>query len=686
MSRTPPVRPAHVLAADTVWTSLADRVSRLSRRLFGSTAFAPPVTVFVALTVCAFLTHRSRLGLDLAGGGLVPVGDLGAVWATYLEAWHAVAGGTGSAASPALAVVGLLGTPLVPIGGPAAFVALLLLGDVPLAALSAYAATRRLRVGRWVRAGVGAGYGLLPPASAGVAQGRLDVVVVHILLPAVLAGIAAVLTRADARLLSTSALCALALAVVGAFSPPAHVLALVALVVGFVVLPPPAPGLARRVPAVGIVVVLPVLLLVPWLPAILADPASFLLHGWGDPARDSAGGAALLGLHPGGPGAMPVGIVVVVAAVVAVILRPTRHLLPGLGVLVLGVGGVVVTRFVEVDPVRGGAPAPVFCGVALLYIGAGLLAVVLGACVPDRRRLPAPVVGTGAVGAAALLLVLAAGVVIDGRDGPLTAHGGPRLASSLTAELATTGRGVLVLGDVPRLAAGRAPSFGDDALVRAPGVTQRLARWQRELLAGSRQVAASVAAAGVTFVVLPPGETGARLRGAAVGLVTRAAPTDDGREVVRLLPTSTPVTLVSPEQARRAVDGRPPSDELMRSAAVAPVDARPPDVRVRVSDGPAGRLLVLAAQQEPGWRAEVDGVPVPIVPAWGHHVAVPVPARQSDVVVAYSSGTHSVLLMTQAGALLFAVLTAIPGRRWTVAGPRGSAAQSPSMMSGSTPR
>src|SRR5207248_2548693 len=79
-------------------------------------------------------------------------------------------------ARAALAVLGVLGAFLAPFGGPPTAVAVLLIGDAPLAALSAYLATRRMRVARPVRALVAAAYGLLPPATAAVAQGRLDVV------------------------------------------------------------------------------------------------------------------------------------------------------------------------------------------------------------------------------------------------------------------------------------------------------------------------------------------------------------------------------------------------------------------------------------------------------------------------------------------------------------------------------
>ncbi|WP_460444116.1 glycosyltransferase family 2 protein, partial [Amycolatopsis cihanbeyliensis] len=230
------------------------------RRILAATIFAPPVVLLLVLTALGLVLNGSRLGLDLAGGRLLPVGGLDQLWSTYLASWHPVGGGTAAAAPATLAVLGTLGAVFLPLGGPPALVALLLLGHLPLAALVAYAATSGIRAHRWVRAAVAAAYALLPAGTAGVAQGRLGLVVAHILLPAVLAGLAAVLTRADRRWLSVAVLTALGLAVLGAFSPQAHALALVALVAGFVLLPS-AGGLGRRISAVAIVVLLPLALL-----------------------------------------------------------------------------------------------------------------------------------------------------------------------------------------------------------------------------------------------------------------------------------------------------------------------------------------------------------------------------------------------------------------------------------------
>lgn len=662
------VRPSPGRAARTGGGLVFVEVDR--RRILAATLLSPPVVLLVALTGLALLVHRSRLGLDLAGGSLLPVGDLDQVWSTYLSAWHPLAGGTASAAPVALPILGLLGALLAPVGGPAALVALVLIGHAPLAALVAYAATRRLRLGRWLRAGAAAAYALLPAATAAATAGRLGVVVAHILLPALLAGLVAVLTRADARWLSNAVLTALCLAVVGAFSPLAHGLALIGLAAGFVILPPVG-TFARRLVAVAIVVSLPPLLLLPWLPALLTSPA-LLLHGLAGPADVDPLVADLVGLDPGGAGGLPLGIFLVVAAVVAVVVRPTPKALPGIAVAALGVGGVVLVRLVEAVPVRGGAAEAGYAGLPLLVVGAGLIGVVLAVCLPDRMARPVRLTRLGAVGGVALLLALAGGGIASGPDGPVRAGGGWRLAPSLTAELADTGRSVLVLSDgatPERQVGGRLPRFGDDAIAPVPGSSERLARWQRELLAGSASAVTSAAVAGVLFVVLPPGmeaAAGSPLRERAADLVAGAPPTSDGRTVLRLTPTSGRVTLVSPGQARRAVSGQAPAPEAMGGTAVVPVDAQLPGVRLRVSDGPTGRLLVLAAEEEPGWRATVNGRRVPIVPAWGHQVAVSVPERQSEVVVEFPGTLDNLMLLGQVAAVLFTVLTAIPGRRRAV--------------------
>lgn len=643
---------------------------------------APPLTLLVVLTAVDLLINAHRLGLNLVGGRLLPVGDLGELWSTYLASWHPVGGGTTGAAPVALAVLGVFGAILTPLGGPPALVAVLLLGDAPLAGLTAYAASRKLQAGRWTRAGAAALYALAPSATAAVAQGRLDVVVVHLVLPLVIAGIAGVLGGGDRGWLHRSSGCALGVALLGAFSPLAHGLALLGLVSGFVVLPTqPGDGrrpLLRRVASVGIVVLLPLALLLPWLTAIVNAPA-LLLHGLSGPAA-AATLAELLGLDPGGPGALPSGLVALVAAVVVVVLRPRSLLGPGLWVAVLGLCGVAVVRFAAVTPVQGGSPAPGFAGIPLLVVGAGLLWLILSAVPP---RLPWPAVWLPRLlGAAWAVLVVAAGVgaFLAGRGGPLHASGGDQLAPAEADELARTGRSVLVLGEgsegssgradredpagtaLPQQTGGRLPRFGDDQLTLAVGTPERLASWQAALeqpSSGATRAALSAAAAsGALYVVLPHGTQTAPIVALAPDLAVTAPPTRDGRPVLRLLPPAGQVVLVPPGVAKQSVTSASPVETL----GVTPVQADLPSVRVRVSEGVPGRLLVLAAEEEPGWHATVDGKTAPIVPAWGHQVAVAVPTTVSTVVVEYSSTARELALLVEIAAVLFAALTAIPSR------------------------
>ena len=636
------------------------------RRILSATLFAPPVFLVLVLTALGLVINGSRLGLDLSGGKLLPVGGLGELWSTYLAAWHPMWGGTASPAPATLPVFGVLGAIFTPIGGPAALAAVLLIGDLPLAALTAYAATRRLRVRRWVRAGVAAAYAVLPAATASVAQGRLDVVVVHILLPVVIAGIAGLLVRADSGWLHVAVSCALGVALLGAFSPLAHGLALLGLVVGFVVLPSPT-GLARRIAAVGIVVLLPLALLLPW-PTVLLKHPELLVQGLGG-AAPPVSVTDLAGLDPGDVGAWPIGIALVVAALCAFVVRPTMRASGGLSLVVLGVAGLILVRQVSVTPLQGGAPSPGYAGVPLLVISAGLLWVILAV---SQRGKEEPIAvawlpKVAALGGVVVLLALAVGGVVAGRQGPLHSGEDGTLAPALAAELASSGRSVLVLGTVSepiRQTGGRLPEFGDEQLAPTPGTPGRLAGWQHDLATGVpdavKRTFAAAGASGVLFVVLPPGANADALIALAPALVGAAPPLSDGRPVLRVLPPGGQVALISPELAKQAVTGQGAPGA---SPGVVPVPAGLPDVRVRVSDGPTGRLLVLAAEVEAGWQATVDGKAVPIVPAWGHQVAVSVPPKQSDVVVDHPSSLRNLLLLAQIAAVLFTLLTAVPSRR-----------------------
>lgn len=647
------------------------------RRILAATLFAPPLVLGLVMIALALAVNWHRLGLDLTGGRLLPVADLGDVWSAYLASWHSTGGGTTAQVPAALAVIGALGAPLAAVGGSSAAVALLFFADIPVAALSAYAATRRMRVQRWVRALLAAAYALLPAATAAVAQGRVDVVVAHMVLPLVCAGVTGVLAprKSGERWMPTAVQTALGLTVLGAFSPLGHVLVLAGLVLGFVFVHSSSP-LGRRIAGVVVVVLLPIGLLAPWLITLAGAGRALLLHGIGARLPEVAVGSGELALlHPGGVGALPVGGLLLIAALVALVVRPTWRAATGCGIVLIGGAGVAAVLMLPVAPVGGGAPRHGWAGVPLLVVGIGLIAILLAVVQRDRVSRPAGSAGLGGRIVVGLgiggLVLLVASAVIAGREGPLRSADTVRLAAPIAAELARTGESVLVIGvdgDPPRMRAGRMPSFGDDDLPLPPGSVDRLYRWQDVFLTAPgppnavRDTVAAATAAGVRFLVLPHGYVPDGILEAGGELVTTAPPLADGRQVVRLRPVGGQVVLIAPELSQRAIDGKAPIGDI-EGEGIAVVDARLPDVRLRVSDGPGGRLLVLAATFEPGWRAAVNGEPRGIVPAWGHQVAVEVPTRAAEVVVDVPQPVRTMLLLVQIGGLLFTALTAIPARR-----------------------
>jgi hypothetical protein len=639
--------------------------------------FSPPALLSVAMTVLAVLVNRHRLALDLAGGRLFPVEGLGQTWSSYLASWHPVGGGSAAPPSAALAVLGVLG---LPVGSPATAVSLLLLAALPLAAMSAYRATRALPVSREHRALAAAAYALLPPAIAGVAQGRLDVVVPALLLPLVLAGVASVLAGGTVARsggwLSAVAATALGAAVIGAFAPLLHLLLLAIVLIGFVVFPAPRVSTLRRAIGLFAVVLLPLGLLVPWPSVVMQRPA-VLLHGVGAVVPEQLPGwLRLLALDPGGAGAAPwAGVVVVAAAVIGLVIRPSRAMLPGLGLVLLGATAVALLSNLPMRPLAGGDSRPGFAGGALLFAGCGLLWIALLAVrkgQPDGRLIGIPWIGKALPGTPWLAVsVLSAAAVAVGASGPLAAAssaGLPVLAPALVAELARSDTSVLVVGtegEPVRLTRSRTARFGDDdiAPLRATGL--RLERIAAALRAGqpgeTSAAIANVAATGVQFVVLPTVAQGARALAAAGPLAQSAPRTADGRPVLRVVRPIPGAELLGPALAEQARTGASPPIEPGVSGVLAP--AQPPRVAVRVATGAEGRLLVVAANDEPGWQASVDGRPVPVVRGWGHQVAIPVPGTSAEVRVVRSDVTRTALLLVQGALLLLVVGTALPSRR-----------------------
>ena len=353
---------------------------------------------FLAVLVCAVLsalTFRTALTqgvLDARGAGLVG-GELNALstdsdglWHLFRDAWHGAGFGNGLDVSPAVGGLAALTwlverAPYVAGGRSPAGVtfAWLLLAAMPLSAISAYLAARVATRARWGRGFVALAWGTSGVLVAGVTQGRLSMVVAHLLLPFVVAGFATAMKRHGTWTATFAA--ALAAGVLGAFVP---VLLAVVVVAGLVALLV-APGVTRRLRGLVLAAV-PVGLLGPWVLRFVDDPR-LLLTGSGlvDVGGDSTPTWQLVLAQPDG-GRRLLGLVFVpllAAAVVALARRsggrPRGVALTALALTALvGLAVAFASERVEVGQAVGDSGA---LTLATLWTGVGLdlyVAAVLG--------------------------------------------------------------------------------------------------------------------------------------------------------------------------------------------------------------------------------------------------------------------------------------------------------------------
>ena len=118
--------------------------------------------------------------------------------------------------------------------------------------------------------------------------------------------------------------------------------------------------------------------------------------------------------------------------------------------------------------------------------------------------------------------------------------------------------------------------------------------------------------------------------------------------------------MLAPQVADRArTGGAPPQDYGQQGIAAVP-DVTPPVVGAMIGAGAKGRALVVAAENEDGWLATVNGQAVQVGRAWGHLVAVPLPAEDAEVHLERSTTVRTLLLLVQLAVALFTAITAIP--------------------------
>ncbi|MDP9846467.1 glycosyltransferase family 2 protein [Streptosporangium lutulentum] len=386
----------------------------------------PGVLLFLALTVVTLIAERALLGgARMGGGALVPVaGGASDLWDLYTEGYHQTGLGSGGWAPPYVAVLAALSTVL--FGKTWLAVSLLLLGCVPLAGFSAYAATRSMISGRWTRVWLASSYALLPVATGTISAGRLGTAVVFVLLPVYAALATVVLTGERRRARRAAWGLGLLLAVGTAFAPLVYPLTAILGALATLAFP-------RRGVVVSMVIAfgVPAALLFPWLAQMAGNPGRLLLEaGLHQPALvdPRLPAESLLLLSPGGPGMPPLWVTggLIAACLAALLMRRNRMIIAvGWGVALFGVLVAILVSRTPVTSLNGDAQAPAWPGVPLAFAATGMLMVA--ALTAHRIVEFRAAGGTRKVAALVVVLIafstplLAAGMwITKGVEGPIS--------------------------------------------------------------------------------------------------------------------------------------------------------------------------------------------------------------------------------------------------------------------------
>ncbi|SEC96386.1 Glycosyltransferase, GT2 family [Streptomyces misionensis] len=623
------------------------RLRRIARR--------PGPVLFLALLVISLVACRALLsGGALGGGALLPApASAGELWSRFADAWHPVGAGGTPSAPPYLALVATLATLL--FGSTGLAVTVLLVCSVPLAGFTAYFASRPLVTSRLLRAWAAIAYAFLPATTGALAGGRIGTAVLAVLLPLIArAGIAASgLTGRDGTRGSWRATWAYALllTITTAFTP---VVWPIALILGLGVLALRRADLAasglRFLAQLGT----PLLLLAPWSLTLL--PTGFFTEAGLAYGASAASALDLLGISPGGPGtASGLLLLGIVLAALAALLRSERQL----GIRTAWAVALVGLVFaVLANRSAWAGPATLVYGIALLsaaVLGAdGARARVAEQSFGWRQPVAALIALASAVGP----LLLAAGWMLRGADGPVQRRD-PAQVPAFVAEDSTTGdraRTLILDSDSAArvrytLVRGAGARMGDGELAAADGENARLDKVVANLIAGSgADQADELGGFAVRYVLVHKGAPRdiSRVLDATPGLARLSQ--QDGNALWRV-DQEVSRAVILPEGGSGSAGGRP-------------VSAGPVDIHTTVPAGSDGRVLRLADSAAPGWTATLDGKPLPrtTVDGWAQGFRLPSAGGRLDVT--YDAPiTHTAWLWAQGLLGLVLVVLALPGRR-----------------------
>jgi GT2 family glycosyltransferase len=632
---------------------------------------SPSVLLLVGLTVIAIVAEHSLFGTGpLGGGGLVPAwGGTSSLWGEYLQGFHPAGIGSSSSFPPYVAVIAVLGTLLG--GKPWLAVDVIMLGCVPLAGLCAYLAARRVTQLALIRVWAAATYALLPVAMGTIAAGRIGTAAVFVLIPliALLAGRIFAQPRRRARRAAWAT--GLALTVGTAFVPLLWPIALIAAAAAALAFRRARPGAPRNL---GIAVVLPPLLLLPWSLQVFAHPSSALLEaGVQQPGLASADlpARSLLLLSPGGPGLPPVWItagLLLAALAAAMTSRRRGVVLAGWGVAVFGLAVAIAVSRASVALANGGGTIAVWPGPELAIVAAGLLLAACAAGDSLTRLTAGRSRGLGRLASlrgawvTALALVACSAPVLaavfwimSGVRGPVS----PVSSQTVPEFVVVSARNNLQLrtlvlsgsgGQVSySLLRGSSLSLADPDLIPDPAGQQAL----------NSAVATLVAPGGTEAA-----DQGQLLAQFDIGFVLLRAPVDRG--LVRILddvPGIRQVSRTSGFVLWRLISLPARVQVVEPDGTVVPVPSGP----VAVSGAAAPRTGGILELAEPagGWSATLNGHPLTPVasPAGRWAQAFRLPSGGGTLSIGRGGLGHGTIVILEALALLVVAALALPGIR-----------------------
>lgn len=630
----------------------------------------PPVLLVLGLLLVTLIAGRSLIGGGLGGGALLLAPDSAFdLWGRYLEAWHPVELGGGAAAPPYIAVIAALGTLMFGSAGVAVY--LLLLGSVPLAAITGYLFTQRIARSRAVRLWAAGTYALLPAVTGAIAAGRIGTCAAIVLLP--LLGIAGHrmvrVARTPGGSWSSTWTTGLLLAIVVAFVPLGYGFALV---LGLVAIAAFSQR-ARLAGRIGVVLAVPPLLLAPWLPTLVENP--WLLVGEAGRSVPYLADAALppyvlAFASPGGPGGAPFWILVPLGlAALAALLRRDRT--PGVAAAwVIALSGLAVGLLQSRLLVRAewiADPAPAWPGLAAVLVAAGWI-VALAHAADGAIRVISQSSFSWRQPSAGLLLVVctltstvAGGWwLVRGADGPVD-----RQPEALPAYVTTA----MENGVRPRALVFR--RSGDEiryALLRDSGAHLGDVE-SGSSLSSMRGVDGAVS----KLLGDSDRDQGAlRLAQHGVGYIYIAAPAD--RRMSELLDTTPGLARSSADRGAAAWKLEAPAARLrlLPEGEPDPVGAKPLrsdaiGVDTELPSGSPAGTLILAENYDDGWTATLDGEPLtPIEHGnWAQAFELPADAAEQggDLEIRYDNPLHLRLLTLQGALLVVVIVLSLPARQ-----------------------